>query len=216
MQSECYKASAVVLAKGHNPTILHPAFLKHEGIIPQDWEPSKDPVCTPPFAAASFTSGFSFVVEQERLVISFSGEEADSRVRDVAEMARKYTAKLPHVAYTAVGINFDVFSPFKEPANFIIQRFIKQGPWNNQELPLATAKQNFTYNYSDYQLNITIESGSRGGHDQSMQDGVLLHANYHGRCSEDSVLDSMHRLLQQAEKRKEHFKYITKIILGDD
>lgn len=216
MHTDCYKASAAVLAKGHNPTILHPAFLKHEGIIPKEWEPSKDPVCTPPFAAVSFTSGFSFVVEQERLLISFRGKEADLRIGDVAEMARKYTEKLPHVTYTAVGINFDAFFPLPEPSRFIIQRFLKQGPWNSEELPLAAAKQSLTYNYPDYQLNTTIEACGRTDRNQESQDGVVLHANYHGRCSEKSALDSTHRLLQQAEQRREHFKYITKIILEDN
>ncbi len=215
MQIDCYKVSAVVLAQGHNPTILHPSFLQNEGIVPPEWEPSKPPVCTPPFAAVSFTSGFSFVVEQERLVVSFSGEKAELRILDVAEMAMKYTAKLPHVSYTAVGINFDTFYPMNDPAGWILQRFIRQGPWNSEELPLAAAKQGLTYNFPDCQLNISIEAGSRSDKNQNSQSGVVLHANYHSQCSGEYPLYSVRSLLQEAKQRKEHFMHITGLLLGE-
>ena len=216
MKAECYKVSAVVLAKGHNPTILHPYFLKNEGIVPREWQPSKPPVCTPPFASVSFTSGFSFVVEQERMVVSFNGEKAEDRAEAMAAMARKYVEKLPYVPYSAVGINFDAFCLLSEPSSFIIQRFIKEGPWNSTELPLSAAKQNFTYNCAEYQLNISLEPGKRKSQEnQSEQDGIVFHANYHGQCPEDSSLDSVVALLEQAEQRKEHFKNISGLLLGE-
>ena len=137
MHRDCFKVNTVLVAKGHNPTILHPSFLKNEKIVPEDWELSKDPISTPPFATVAFTSGFSFVVELERLQVAFNGENADKQVVAVSEMARKYAEKLPHVIYTAVGINLSIFCDSQEPERVLLQRFVKDGPWNSNELPIA-------------------------------------------------------------------------------
>jgi hypothetical protein len=218
MHIDCFKVNTVLVAKGHNPTILHPSFLKNEKIVPHDWELSKDPICTPPFATVAFTSGFSFVVELERLQVAFNGENADSQVVAVSEMARKYAEKLPHVMYTAVGINLSIFCEFQEPERFLLQRFVKDGPWNSNEMPVASTKQHFTYVCDDHQLHVSIESGQRQNvHKKERQRGVILHANYHAECSQKSnPLDSVRNLLQKAEERKDHFQHLTQVFLGSD
>jgi hypothetical protein len=215
MDIECFKVSAVLVAKGHNPTILHPCFLKNEEIVPTDWELSQDPICTPPFSAVSFLSGFSFVVEQEKLQVNFTGDNADQQTGMAAEMAGKYAAKLPYVQYTAVGVNFTVFVPLADPASFIIQRFIKEGPWDCADLKLAEARQNFTYAFDDHTLNVSVESGmKKSDNQQTNQSGIILHANYHVLCSENDLLGSARYFLEQAVSRIDHFKNVVLLYIG--
>ena len=42
--------AVVVLAREHNPTILHPSFLGAQGIVPKDWQLAEPPMCTPPLS----------------------------------------------------------------------------------------------------------------------------------------------------------------------
>lgn len=215
MEHMCFKVSAVLVARGHNPTILHPSFLEHEGIVPKDWELAKAPICTPPFAAVSYTSGFSFVVEQERMQVEFNGDDADQKAQQVVEMARHYAEKLPHVRYVAVGINFTTFCPLADPARFIILRFIKKGPWNTKSLPLASAKQNFTYLFEDHQLNMTVETGRKQMQQSSVEEnGIIIHGNYHSDLSSTDPMESLRALLGLVETRKAHFQSLAQLFLG--
>lgn len=215
MEPTCFKVSAVLVAKGHNPTILHPSFLAYEGIVPGDWELAKDPICTPPFAAVVYKSGFSFVVEQERMQVEFSGDNADQQSAQVVEMAKKYAEKLPHVRYVAVGVNFTTFLPLADPSNFVIERFIKEGPWNTAAMTLASARQNFTYLFEDHQLNITIETGNKQVKQPTIeQSGLIIHSNYHSNVSPSDRLESLRALLGLVETRKAHFKHTVQLFLG--
>ncbi len=215
VEDMCFKVSAVLVARGHNPTILHPSFLVYEGIVPGDWELAKAPICTPPFAAVGYKSGFSFVVEQERMQVEFNGDNADQEARQVAEMALKYAEKLPHVRYVAVGINLTSFWPVADPTNLIIERFIKEGPWNTAGMPLKSTRQNFTYLFEGHQLNMTIETGKKQiGQPPGEQIGIIMHGNYHSNLSSRDPLESLRSLLGQAEMRKEHFKSTAKLFLG--
>jgi len=54
------QASVVVTAESHNPTILHPHFLKTQGIVPPDFEPAESPVCTPPLAIVKYRNGLNY------------------------------------------------------------------------------------------------------------------------------------------------------------
>ncbi len=219
MNIEYFKVSAVLVAMGNNPTILHPSFLKHENIVPEDWETNKDPICTPPFAAVSFTSGFSFVAELEKLQINFNGDNADQQTEKVTELAQKYANKLPHVRYTNVGINFTAFLPLKEPVKFIVERFIKEGPWNSQNYQLSSTIQSYTYPFDDHQLNVKIEPGRKQVSQdiKKVQNGIVLHANYHAECSKKiDPLKSVISLLQQSKNRMENFKYTAGLFLGEN
>ncbi len=215
MEHMCFKVSVVLVARGHNPTILHPSFLYHEGIVPEDWELAKSPICTPPFAAVSYTSGFSFVVEQERMQVEFNGDNADQNAEQVVEMARRYAEKLPHVRYVAAGVNFTTFCPLPDPARFIILKFIKEGPWNTKDLPLASAKQNLIYIFEDHQLNMTVETGRKQIQQSSgEQNGIIIHGNYHSDLSSKDPMVSLRALLGLVETRKAHFKSIAQLFLG--
>src|SRR5438094_3822819 len=54
----------VILARGLNPSVLHPSFLLSEGIVPPDWRPSEPPVCTPKVSIIKYTNGISFLIDE--------------------------------------------------------------------------------------------------------------------------------------------------------
>jgi hypothetical protein len=129
MKLELLNTSVVVVAQEHNPTILHPAFLAAEGIAPQDWKPAAPPICTPAFSFVKYGNGIVFTVESNRFSVtdeSPSGEVAESLA---PKLAISYVEKLPHVRYTAVGINLHGFVLCETPEAFLIARFLKEGSY---------------------------------------------------------------------------------------
>ena len=107
MSRKLLQFSIVVLATDHNPTILNPDFLRLQEIVPADWgwDLASPPITTPPFATVQYESGVSISVESNKLQV------ADNKITEPTEskiiaMVKRYVAVIPHVRYTAVGINF--------------------------------------------------------------------------------------------------------------
>src|SRR5438105_7912164 len=100
--------SAVVLAEVHNASILHPAFLRAEEIVPPEWEVQIPPVTTPAVSTVVYPNGISFVADQSRLNVRDGQPPEDGDRFRVFRLAQHYAETLPHVSYTAVGVNFTV------------------------------------------------------------------------------------------------------------
>ena len=98
------EVSVVLVGEANNPTILNPDFLENH-VLPTPWPLKDSPVCTPVFAQVSYTNGVSVRSEPNR--VSFEQNATDSSGTDVlvADLALKYVRAVPHVKYTAVGIN---------------------------------------------------------------------------------------------------------------
>src|SRR4030043_307057 len=97
--------SIVVLAQAHNPSILNPDFLKNNNIVSPTFTP-KTVVCSMPVAQVVYDEGISILAEFERLQFIDTIPERIPGGSPIPEIAVRYVDTLPHVRYTAVGINF--------------------------------------------------------------------------------------------------------------
>src|SRR3989442_649384 len=98
------EVSAVVLAQNHNPSILHPAFLVAQGIVPPEWELASPSISLPPLATAIYSNGISFTADESRLIVRDARPLGDNVRFRVYELANLFVQSLPHVPYTAVGV----------------------------------------------------------------------------------------------------------------
>src|SRR2546428_392286 len=108
METHLIQFSVVVVGEAHNPTILNPDFLAIREIVPKEWgwEVLSPAITTPPFAIVRYTNRVSITVEHGKLQVADLGVGDDPTGSKAAEIARRYVNTLPHVRYTAVGINF--------------------------------------------------------------------------------------------------------------
>ncbi len=132
-------ASVVVVARDHNPTILHPAFLESQGIVRSDWQLAEPPICVPPASVVKYANGIVFTVDLNRFQVLDNGVPEEILGGRVRELAIAYIDRLPHVRYTAVGVNFRAFAEHADPERFLIDRFLKPGPWNSSPIELRSA-----------------------------------------------------------------------------
>ncbi len=153
----------VIAAKSHNPTILNPDFLKRNSIVPDDWElnsPDKQ-FSTVTASQVVYNNGISIQAQYEKVLFSenITGKEySDFQIPNVA---RKYVKNLPHVSYTAVGINPKGYIqvPSNEDAeNFVINKLIQSGPWKliNEVQPIVSTT--FIYRLENCNIGISIMS----------------------------------------------------------
>ena len=61
--------SVVIVASAHNPSILHPAFLQAQEIVPLDWETIEQPISTPAFSITKYSNGIVFIAESNKFQV---------------------------------------------------------------------------------------------------------------------------------------------------
>lgn len=177
MKLSLLNSSVVVLANAHNPTILHPVFLVTQGIVPKEWNLAEPPVCTPAISVVKFANEIVFTAESSKLVILDNAPKLETPIPD---LCRKYMELLPHVRYTAVGINFAGFVECPDPQRWLVERFVKEGAGNDKQLQPVAVGIKFVYSLERGVLNFSCDPGSVNNTGENVdRPCVLINANYH-------------------------------------
>lgn len=180
MKFQVLNASVVVLADAHNPSILHPTFLTTQKIVPDTWTLAEKPLCTPPISIVKFDNGIVFTVESSKLQVLQNDPPEKLHEADVESLADKYIETLPHVRYTAVGVNFTAFVEMVNPSHFLMDRFLKNGAWNDDERTPSTLSVRLVYPVEPGELRISCNAGEiEPGGSSPTKDGILVNANFH-------------------------------------
>jgi len=172
--------SVVILAQDHNPSILHPYFLSAQSVVPEEWELAEPPVCTPPLSMVTYKNGITFTVESVKLQVAKS--PATPRLRDskLPDLASKYISILPHVRYTAVGMNFGAILDDPDPSRHLMGQFLTPGPWNSDDLLVQELALRFVYSVDSGTLNLSCNPGDvRDNALNRTVKGIIINANYH-------------------------------------
>lgn len=181
--------SIVVLAQAHNPSILNPDFLKNNEIVDAGFTP-KDVICTPPFAHVSFDEGISIVAEFENLQFIDTVSERIPHGSQIPEIAGRYISILPHVRYTAAGINF-IGHYLWEDANrvrsFIQDKFIKEGDWLSTGDKLTNIGLKFVFLFGNIKCTISVESTEMNKAENEKVPVILLNANYNLDVKDNNI-----------------------------
>lgn len=215
MKLEIVNTSGVVLAEHHNATILHPAFLRAQGIVPEDWTLATDPICTPPLATASYTNGIVFTVEPDKLQVVDNLPAQDIATSPLPTLITAYVRTLPHVHYTAVGVNLTGFVACPDPESFLTSRFLTPGAWNSSALPLQALGLRFVYPAPPGLLNLSCDVGGvRRNQESDEMMAVIVRANYHTPLTTDSRPDEASAAIGLFTQRAAHFRHIAGVVLG--
>ncbi len=213
--------SVVVVGQDCNPTILNPDFLERRNIVPADWgwKLAGPPITTPPFATVTFDAGVTVKVETNRFQVSdqkTAGDVARSKIREIAQ---SYIGELPHVRYTAVGINFRSLVEMNEPDRFLIQKFLKAGPWDQQPNCLQGLSLTLAYPHDEGKLNLSLGGAAielEVEDHVEVKQGILAAGNYHRDCegypSDGLVMEHIGRAADDAR----HFGTILKTLLSGE
>lgn len=219
MAIQVHQCSVVILATAHNPTILHPAFLRSQAIVPADWEEkASETVCSLPFSRVAYTNGFTITGEPRKLQIIDSNPQPDITTSPAPGVAREYVKTLPHVKHTALGINFQAFIDMSDPATMIADRFVKGGPWLEKPLGPPTCGLRFQYALDIAKASVSIDTGIRRDDDGEATDGILLKINYHNDIDADTAeasAEQIQLLISRHDKYCENFFELSSVLIGE-
>jgi len=212
---EVLNTSVVVLAQHHNPTILHPSFLTSQNIISNDWELAELPVSTPVFAMVKYKNGIVFNVEESKFQVIDNKIPDDIKNSMVAGLAFKYIEKLPHVCYTAVGINFNGFISCSNPEAILMDMFLTPGSGDYDGCQPDAFGLRLIYNLPDSRLRLQCDIGKvKHGNQKSERKGLLVDANYHMNLKENHTLEDISRATSFHSKYGTHFTKMIKSVFN--
>ena len=214
MQLTISNSAIVVLAQQHNPTILHPSFLVSQQIVPDNWELLQPPICLPPFANVKYKNGIDFMAEQNKLQVLDNNTPSEPEKSELPRIVKKYLQNLPHVRYTAVGINFQACLEKEDPALVILNRFMKsevitQSVSNPEALGLA-----LVVSFPPFKLRYNCDSGQVTP-EQKQVTGVLLTANYHTDLDGAQIVKSASEAIDKFGNCYNHLVSFTKEFFGE-
>ncbi len=204
MTLEILDSAIVVVAKQHNPTILHPAFLASQHIVPEDWELAEDPICTPPFSVVKYKNGVRFTVEGNRLQVSEMMPSKSVSESQVPKLAEKYIVTLKHVNYTAVGINFRAILPHQDNEEYLKRKFISREALVDLETRLSSVSLKLVFPLDEGHLNLSLEPGNTETKGNTTE-GIMIRSNYHQELLGENKLESAKALISKFSDRCDHF-----------
>ncbi len=125
--------SIAILSQRNNPSLLSPDFLARNGIVPETWKPEPQGILVlPPLARITYENGVEFMLQEEKFQIRANDPSRIEWAADLPRMTLAFLSTLPHVAYGAVGLNFEMREPAptddpKPPR--LLDDMLKDGPW---------------------------------------------------------------------------------------
>lgn len=97
--------SVVIVANSHNPTILNADFLRHNGIVGENWQLAEDCLTSPMLSRVAYNGGLNIQADPIRVKFEQSGDALVAEDLVCASAAKGYLRTVPHVPYVAVGVN---------------------------------------------------------------------------------------------------------------
>lgn len=190
-----HEIAVVIVGENHNPSILNPDFLWHNDIVPEGLEVSGPVIGTPAFSRVVYASGLRIDSEPGR--ISFAESIRGGQPPVCPGVARRYLRAVPHVRYTAVGVNPGTI--LDATGQFAPAGLLKAGSRMQFDGVSPSAEIMLIYRLDGQTVNLTVKTGRDPN---GVKKVVAFHGNFHrnieGEKSESHMV--AHAIVGEWEK----------------
>lgn len=177
MQIDLVGFSVVVVAQSNNPTILNADFLQHNGIVSSTRVLRNDrpPFTTPLLSEVSFDEDLTVRAEPQRITFAQAASGPALKDIDCPVIAKGYLRTIPHVPYTALGLNprAVVLNP---PFAKLSKVLHTEGSWMKFGGVTPRFELKAAYQMPDRRLTLTLQ--------EAQNDTLLCEANIHRDVTE--------------------------------
>lgn len=187
--------SIVLAARTHNPSIINPDFLDRTGIVAPEWglKLAPDPISTPPLSQVAYEGGIRVFCDPGKVQIIDERNDITPETSKVMAIAAAYVRVLPHVPYTAVGINFTASFERSDARAHLTDQFLKAGPWC-EDLDSLGLRLHYHVSSALLRLSLEVTDVVDASIDETAtQPAIIADANYHherGELSDNTAIDA--------------------------
>ena len=172
----------VVAAPNQTPAVVNLEHLKYSGVIPMDWELTRDPLYSAQTVQLIFQNSIVITAQSNRVIFSQAIHDKEIHEIEVAQIARKYVQSLPNLSYEAIGFNpvgHTLVGEAEDSAQkYLSETLLAPGPWQEVEGDSAQVQINFRYNLEHSQLNLTVSEAGLRNPDETFTRIVLFSGNF--------------------------------------
>jgi hypothetical protein len=174
--------SLVIAVERQDPSLLTPDFLRYSGIIPQDWELSRQPVRGQQAAQVSYQNGVSIIAYPDRTVfVEPLSEKAEGSV-ELPHLAQRYSEVLRNLNFQAVGVNFrgHVLFPGAEDSahQYLCNTLLSPASWQTIGTAPMRAGLNLVYTFERNTLSLSVQEAMMQLPEQERVPVVVFAANF--------------------------------------
>jgi hypothetical protein len=160
---EIQELAIAINAKNLNPNVINADFLKYTGIVPADWELSRQPVYANGLVQIFFSTGVGIVAQPNSITVVEAIATKQAGEIQVAKITEQLIGKLSQVEYQRVGINprgFVVFNSDAEAYQYIHSKLLAPGSWQEFAGGKVTAGLQLSYPLKRGILNLNINQAN--------------------------------------------------------
>jgi hypothetical protein len=197
---EIQEIAITLAAKNLNPAMLSEDFLKFSGIVPNEWELSKQPILTPNFAQVNFQNGVS-IASQPRTIafVETINLQAPDQL-NIPKVARQYVEKLPHAEYQTLSISPKSIIPFTggedSARRYITGTLLAPGAWQEFGNAPMQAGLNLLYQLEKCQFSLNINEAKIQIGDRAAIPALLFAGSFNYNVAIDSEPERLQLLIQ--------------------
>lgn len=115
----------VVTAKNYDPKLLTPSFLNLSGIIPTDWNFTRQPLVSDRAAQLSYDNGVTLAAQPGRFMVIKSEQIETTAEPKIDQIVENYAESLSQLDFQGIGINIRGYVSFPEGEKEAHQHFFK-------------------------------------------------------------------------------------------
>lgn len=208
MQLTWTGANVVLLAQNHNPSIVSPGWLRENGLVD---ETPENFLHTPTISLFQ-SQTFQLIVDPQRLQLLLRVLD-EGNLQRLQMAATKYLKILPHIPYSAIGLNFHwtaLAEQLGEGFSLTERLFVsKSGRAWQERLFKKVRVGSIVHDFSErYRLRLVVEP-------QATQDGNLtLDFNYHFDLESGKEIVAVDQLLEYYKDSERAARLLLKPDMG--
>jgi hypothetical protein len=200
---------------------MNPSFLHGSGIVPTQWELTRQPQLSSRFSQLVYNSGVSIVAHPNRLLfVETLSTKSEANV-EIPEVASRYVETLPNLDYQAVGINFrshlTLANTTVESNQYVSQNFLIRGEWLNSGIAPVQTELSLVFTLEGKRLYLTIQEATIRLPDKQLIPVVLFTGNFDyqlGSSSSSHKIEKLQKLFTNWHQDLENYleivnKFIT-------
>ncbi len=196
---EIQELAIVVTAKNYDPSLLNPGFLKHSGVVPEDWQLSGQPVVTNRGSQIVFNNGVYVGAQPNRLMfVEALNNKEDQTNAEAPGLALRYTEILRNLDYQAVGVNFRGYitcnNSTGEGNSYLFDSLIQPGEWQNCGTEPVKAGLNLMFTYEDKQLHLSINEAALKLPESEQVPIILFSGNFDRNLAAETAGERLEKL----------------------
>lgn len=200
-----------------NPVMLTYEFLTSSGIIPRNWELSKQPVTSQRGSQIAFKNGVSILAQPG--VVNFVEGISGKSTNDLScpQIVMEYVKKLPHAEYQKVGISPKTIVPFPatdpdSARKFITGVLLGSGPWKEIGTAPLQAGLNLSYQLEKSILNLSINEAKIQLGDKSSIPALLFSGNFNYNLTDVSDEKKLNQIAEKIQLWSEDLNSFREIV----